>query len=44
MGPFFNMGLQWTRGAGADQLDDGERRDAGRQDKMCSKAVDLAPS
>lgn len=32
------------RGAGANQLDDGERRDAGRQDKMCSKAVHLAPS
>lgn len=43
-GSIFQHGVTMDRGAGADQLDDGERRDAERQDKMCSKAVDLAPS
>lgn len=40
----FQHGVTMNRSAGTDQLDDGERKNAGRQDKMWSKAVHLATS
>lgn len=43
-GSTFQHGVTMNRSAGIDQLDDGERRNAGRQDKMWSKAVHLATS
>lgn len=43
-GSTFQHGVTMDRGAGANQLDHGERRDARRQDKMCSKAMLLTPS